>query len=290
MPSNPGDMNAPRHFPEHSPSKEAKIIQAGQYSDYQEFDGKFALQYLWRYYHPRRGVLPDEYTVADHLIPFLRARKPGGVCLDPATGPTSHHQIFLAPYFDALHVGDYLADNREQTCKFASRAEDAFPWEHYAQFYLEREQAFTEECSIAARLCETRRKIADNIFATNLMQRPVVNSGMLYDAVGCFYCLEEIASTAQGLFDVVANAASMLRTGGEFMVSAIAYTDFYKIENESGEELTIPCLSISEDLLAEALDAAGLDIPRGGLILKKATENADQELSSIVAVYATKRR
>lgn len=74
------------------------------------------------------------------------------------------------------------------------------------------------------------------------------------------------------------------------MVSAIAYTDFYKIENESGEELTIPCLSISEDLLAEALDAAGLDIPRGGLILKKATENADQELSSIVAVYATKRR
>lgn len=275
-------------------SRPAEVISfttengAAQFNDYKVLDGKFGDNYARQYYLASRGVPSDEHIVADHLIPFLRAFHRGGVCLDPATGSTSHHQIFLAEYFDKLHCGDYLSDNRAFVQKFVTEAPGALPWEHYAEFYLEKQNRLVSPEAISELLSLTRKKIGEDIFPTNLMALPVVNNGILYDAISCFYCLEEVARTEQGLFDIVKNVAERIKPGGAFMASCLANSEFYLLKNDDGSVTEIPCLWMDEDRLSRAVEAAGLEIPENGITLKDTEGQASEGLPGILVVYARK--
>jgi hypothetical protein len=262
--------------------------EAAHFNDYKVLDGKFADPYARQYYLKSRGVPSDEHIVADHLIPFLRAFHKGGVCLDPATGSTSHHQIFLAEYFDSLHCGDYLSDNREFVQKFVVQAPGALPWEHYAEFYLEKQNKLVSPEAISEVISITRQKIGKDIFPTNLMTSPIVNNEFLYDAISCFYCLEEVARTEEGLFNIVRNVAERIKPGGAFMASCLANSEFYLLKNEDGSVTEIPCLWMDEDRLSRAVEAAGLEIPHNGITLKDTEGQATEGLPGILVVYARK--
>jgi hypothetical protein len=260
-----------------------------RYYDYSSLEGNFADNYARQYYWENRQVPSDEYIVADHLIPFLRANHQGGVFLDPATGPTVHHELLVSPYFSQLHCADYLSDNRAAIQLFVEDHPDVLlKWEHYAKFYLERHGAPADSESIQALLAATRSKIGANILKSNLMQFPVVDTATRYDAAGCFYCLEEVARSDEDLADIVKNVAQHIRPGGAFMASCLAESDFYLLEREDGEKIRIPCLYMDEARLRNSVEAAGLEIPYGGITLKQTEGQAEEGLPGILVVYAQK--
>ncbi len=279
-----------------------------RYYDYSSLEGNFADNYARQYYLESREVPSDEYIVADHLIPFLRANHQGGVFLDPATGPTVHHELLVSPYFSQLHCADFLSDNRLAVKAFVENDLDAlveddpyaqfvgapFPflsplrWDHYAKFYLERHGAPADSEAIKALLAATRSKIGANIVKSNLMQFPVVDTPILYDAAGCFYCLEEVAKSDEDLAEIVKNVSQHIRPGGAFMASCLAESDFYLLEQEDGEKINIPCLYMDEARLRNAVEAAGLEIPYGGITLKQTEGQAEEGLPGILVVYAQK--
>jgi 2-polyprenyl-3-methyl-5-hydroxy-6-metoxy-1,4-benzoquinol methylase len=123
---------------------------------------------------------------------------------------------------------------------------------------------------------------------SNLMNNPVVDTNKQYDAVGCFYCLEEVASNPDGLRQVVSNAASMLKPGGALLVASLWNSNFYHLKDESGQTQVIESFPVTEELLKDAVHAAGLQIPEGGLQLIKTTAQADEGVSGTLCVYATR--
>lgn len=258
------------------------------FHDYRLLEGKFAENYARQYYLETRDVPSDEHIVTDHLIPFLKAHHAGGLFLDPATGPTVHHQILLAPYFDELHAADYLADNRSAITAFVEDRPDALKWDHYAKFYLEKHNEPATPERISALLENTRGKIGSHVMKSNLMTNPVVGSGLLYDALGCFYCLEEVAKTEQDLLAIVRNVTEQIKPGGAFIASCLAESDFYLLQEESGDTIRIPCLRMDAARLSRALTAAGLVIPQGGITLKYTHGQADEGLPGILVAYARK--
>jgi hypothetical protein len=256
--------------------------------DYRQLEGRFAENYARQYYLEHREVPSDEYIVADHLIPFLRANHKGGSFLDPATGPTVHHQLLLASYFDHLHCADYLEDNRDALMAFVEDRPGALRWEHYAKFYLERLGKPATDEAIHALIASARSKIGTSIIPSNLMLSPVVNSGILYDAVGCFYCLEEVAKTEKDLVTIIDNVVRHIKPGGAFMASCLADSEFYLLQEEDGNSIRIPCLMMDEARLSRALESAGLIIPTGGITLKSTRGQADEGLPGILVAYARK--
>jgi|GEM_PF-5433955 len=260
----------------------------GAFYDYSPLEGNFAENYLNQYYRQTREVPSDEHIVFDHLEPFLRQYHTDGSFLDAATGPTIHHELFVSLYFDRISCADYLEDNRTAVEAFVRDKPGAVGWEHYARFYLEKrgEEATSER--IAALIKDTRTKIGNSIYKSNLMQSPVVEGGSLYDAVGCFYCLEEVAKTEEDLIQILKNVAQHIRPGGAFMASCLAESDFYLLEEEGGNKIRIPCLWMDTERLSKAIECAGLEIPYGGITLKYTENQAQEGLPGILVAYAKK--
>jgi SAM-dependent methyltransferase len=266
-------------------------IETEQFYDYRNIAG-FGAAYYDLYYHRGRPVTDDEQAVTEFAMPFLRELKKGGKFLDIATGPTVHHQLLLAPYFDELHCGDYLEDNRSMVAHWATAAngqaaQDIPSWSQYTEYYLKMEGAEAGPHAIEQRERETRNKISV-ICKTNLMNNPVVGENSSYDGIGCFYCLEEVARTREGFFAVVANAADLLKPGGVFMISALANSDFYHVKNAAGEDEIIKSFAIDYEMLRDALLAAGLTIPEGGIKSVGLESQAHEGVPGILAAWAVK--
>jgi hypothetical protein len=261
---------------------------AGPFYDYSALEGSFAENYMNQYYRQNREVPSDEHIVFDHLNRFLRENHSGGIFLDAATGPTVHHELFVSRYFDRISCADYLGDNRAAVEAFVQDKPDALRWEHYAKFYLEKHGEEPTEESISKLIEDTRSKIGSDIHKSNLMQYPVVEGGVLYDAVGCFYCLEEVAKTEEDLIQIIKNVAQHIKPGGAFMASCLAESDFYLLEKEDGSKVRIPCLWMDNDRLSKAIEAAGLEIPLEGITLKYTDGQAEEGLPGILVAYAQK--
>jgi hypothetical protein len=267
--------------------KRVDLKKQGDFFDYAELSG-FGKSYTEQYYNPERPVTDDEKAVTEFFLPFLNARPVGGTFLDPAAGPTVHHQLLLAPYFDHLETGDYLSDNRDAVEQWRSSAPEAKPWTNYSQYYLSVRNQPADEAATTQLELETRTKMSPPVFS-NLMNNPVVETNKQYDAVGCFYCLEEVASNPQGFDQVVANAAAMLKPGGALLVAALWNSSFYHLKDDSGASQVIESFPVTEDLLRESLAKAGLTIPEGGLRLIETSAQAAEGVSGTLCAYAIRQ-
>jgi hypothetical protein len=269
------------------PEKRVDLKKQGDFFDYADLSG-FGQSYTEQYYNPERPVTDDEKAVTEFFLPFLNSRPIGGSFLDPAAGPTVHHQLLLAPYFDHLETGDYLPDNRSAVEQWRREAPEAKPWTNYSQYYLSVRNQPDDERAIMQLEHETRAKMSIPVFS-NLMNNPVVETNKQYDAVGCFYCLEEVASNPQGFHQVVANAAAMLKPGGALLVAALWNSSFYHLKDESGASRVIESFPVTEELLREALTKAGLTIPNGGLRLIETSAQAAEGVSGTLCAYAIRQ-
>lgn len=256
-----------------------------EYFDYSSVRG-FGAAYLAQYYKDR-PVTNDERVVMNFFLPRLQSRPRMRRYLEIGCGPTLHHALMVEPYVDEVHLSDFLPDNREAVDKWINKSKDALNWSAYTRYILEVEGKSTNEVDILAREGALRRKISQ-VASANLMEEPVVVCGANYDAVGCFYCLEEVARTADSFAIIIGRVAKCIRDGGSLLIAALERTNFYHVQGGHGESVAYPCFALTKNIVQEALESAGLRLPETDIATMTVDGQAEEGVPGVILAFAEK--
>ena len=142
--------------------------------------------------------------------------------------------------------------------------------------------------NVRDRESQTRQKI-ECVVPSNLMLTPIVDTGVQYGLVGCFYCLEEVARTPDAFRAMIANVATVVRTGGTLMIAAIQGTSFYHVQGTNGEEVEFPCLAVTESLMRLSLLEAGFEIDLENVTSCDIQGQAEEGVPGVILAFVTKR-
>lgn len=243
----------------------------------------FAANYLRTYYE--QPPTADETAVTSFLAEELHARPVRGTFVELGCGPTVHHVFPFAPYADTVHMADYLEDNLDQVRLWRAGGEGAHDWTSYVRLALEFEDGAVGEEEVRQRASLTRGKIA-KIFSCDLKEDTPVELVGAYDAVGCFYCIEEIGISLAEWRRVLGHAVAYLKPGGTFYMAALGGMSTYFVVGASGERLEYPCANLSEADVSAALEELGFS-PQD--IRLKTTRIAEPDCEVTATILAAAR-
>ncbi len=234
---------------EHDPERRRETLRpdAGTF-DFRE-GPPFAVSYLRTYYN--QPPTADETAVWRFLMKAFREHPPRGRFLELGCGPTVHHILPFAPHVDEIRMSDYLEENLEQVRLWKAGAPEAHDWSAYTSFTLECEGVDPTPEAIAEREALARGKL-DAIFPCNLMQDVPAEHREAYDAVGAFYCVEEIGISVEEWRRVLERATDHVRPGGTFYMSALAGMTSYDVMG-----VDYPCACIRHEDVRRAFDELG---------------------------------
>lgn len=214
----------------------------------------FAAAYLDTYY--RQPPTADETAVSKFLVREFARRPPSGRFIELGCGPTLHHVFPFVPHVSEVHLADYLDDNLEAVRTWLSGSEGAHDWSQYTALTLRHEGREDSPAAMAARERLAREKITAVLTCDLKSPTPPERRGR-YDAVGCFYCTEEIGIDLEAWRAVLANAAAYLKPGGTLYMACLAGMSHYSVHDASGTEFAYPCANLAEADVAAALVALG---------------------------------
>jgi hypothetical protein len=274
------------------PEKQTELVPspAGEFFDYSSVVG-FEKSYIAQFYGDR-AVSNDEAAVINFLIPRLRQFSTStqglSTYLEIGCGPTVHHAILVAPHVKRMHLSEFLESNRTEVDRWIDQPREAVDWQQYTRFILEAEGNSVTTENVRDRESQTRQKI-ECVIPGNLMLTPIVSTGVLYDLVGCFYCLEEVARTPDAFRAMIANVATVVRVGGTLMISALRGTSFYHVQGTNGEEVEFPCLALTESLVRQSLLDAGFEIAPDDVFSCEVDGQAEEGVPGVILAFVTKR-
>lgn len=214
----------------------------------------FARSYLSTYYN--QPPTADETAVSEFLVEEFARRAPSGRFIEIGCGPTVHHVFPFAPHVAEIHMADYLPDNLEQVRQWQTEAADAHDWSQYVAMTLQHEGQPHAPGDVAARIALARSKVT-HLAECDLMHDTPAEFVGQYDAVGCFYCAEEVGITLEEWRRVLARVASYAKPGGMFYMAALAGMDTYDVRDAEGTVVEYPCANISEPKVSAALAELG---------------------------------
>jgi len=242
----------------------------------------FAVAYLNTYY--RQPPTADETVVSEFLVADFARHPPTGRFLELGCGPTVHHALPFAPHVDEIHMADYLAENLAQVELWRNAAAGAHDWTQYAAMALRHAGIPPTPEAVATREELTRRKIT-RTFACDLKVETQADVRGEYDAVGCFYCAEEIGISPEEWRRVLACATDHLRPGGTFYMAALAEMRSYHVVDAAGTRIDFPCAYVTESGVREALVDLGFSLERMRLE-RRSIDHSDCGVTATLVVAA----
>jgi hypothetical protein len=246
----------------------------------------FAAAYLDTYY--RQPPTADETVVSKFLVEEFARRPPAGRFIELGCGPTVHHVFPFVPHVDEIHLADYLEDNLGEVRLWTSASPKAHDWSQYVGMTLRHERRPVGPEAVAERERLARAKIT-RLLACDLKEATPAERRACYDAVGCFYCAEEIGISPAEWRRVVANVAEYLRPGGTLYMAALAGMKSYTVRDRAGTRFEYPCAFLEPAGVGAALEELGF--PRGTLRLESADiEHPDCGVTATLVVAAVKQR
>lgn len=214
----------------------------------------FALPYLSTYY--KQPPTADETAVSLFLMEQFRLKAPKGRFIELGCGPTIHHIFPFAPHVSEIHMADYLEENLEQVRLWRGAAQGAHEWSQYAAMTLRHEGQEDSPQNVAQREDLARKKITRVMRCDLKNETPAEFRGQ-YDALGCFYCAEEIGISIEEWQKVLARVADFLRPGGILYMSALAGMKTYQVRDSAGTMVEYPCACVNEEEVLKALPKVG---------------------------------
>ena len=257
-------------------------MSADAWFDFRATHG-FARAYLHTYYS---GPPPlDEQVVSRFLVRQAR-RLRGGAFVEIGCGPTIHHALPIVTHVDAIHLLDYLPENRHELELWRRAAPTAHAWEAFTKMSLTDAGVEPTPAAVAAREALLRARIA-RVGACNLLQpTPAADVGA-FAAVGCFYCAEEVGISKAAWAEVMARVAAYVSPGGTLFVAALAGMDTYRVEDALGHATELPCANIAADDLRALLPELGFPLA-AACIEQHDIPHPDVGVTGTILVAATK--
>lgn len=219
----------------------------------------FSEDYLRQYYHPTRSITDDEkatFNFIQKVSPKLNNIKS---CIEVGCGPTIHHAIMIAPFVETIDFSDYLEENLAHVQRWIKGEPDAWDWSTYAKYCLEKEGHAVNPQSVKSREDLTRKKAKSILPINVLSSNPLGNLNLKYDLVATFYCTEEVALTNSRWREVMKAITTLVKPGGQLLISCLEDTDFYHIQTPDGASKDLPCARVTKNDLCEVLAELGYE-------------------------------
>lgn len=244
----------------------------------------FARSYLRTYYSDTPQV--DEQLLSRFLT--TEAPRLRGSFAEIGCGPTIHHVLPLAPFLREVHMLDYLDDNLEEVRRWTGNAPHAHDWRRFTRLCLFDAGQADDEAAVAAREHLVRQRIV-RIAPCNLLVATPAAERHRYDAVGCFYCAEEIGIQPEAWARVVARVTDHIAPGGTLLMSALAGMTSYHVVDEHGRRTELPCARVTAADLRNLLPKLGFPAA-ATRITTAAIDHPDVGVTAVVMVAAQKSR
>ncbi len=247
----------------------------------------FPSRYLETYF---KKTAQDELEVAKFLVKEYKKIKGKPKFLDIGCGPTIHHSLPAVPYISQIDMADFLLDNLTQIKNWKyMKNEDMHDWGYFTKLILKLEGKVPSDELIEEREAKLRSLI-NTIELCDVLNEYPLNKPKYYEAVGCFFCAEEVAMKKSGWEEVMANIASLVSPGGRLFLSALRETDHYSITTHNGEMERLPTAFLKEEYFYEILPKLGFDINESVIEVALTPEEKPYGISSIILLSAKKKR
>ncbi len=245
----------------------------------------FPARYLKTYFEK---VEQDEYEVAKFLVREYKKIKNKPIFLDLGCGPTIHHILPVAPYVSRIDVADYLLDNLDQVGFWKNESDQMHDWDVFTKAILAMEEKTVSKESVLERE-NLVRFLINEVSRCNLLEKNPLGEDKKYDAVGCFFCAEEVALTKEGWISVMENISNCVNSGGRLFLSALRETEYYSIESYSGEMQKLPTAYVKEEYFYELLPKLGFDLQETTLEVAQTPEQEKYGINSIILLSTKKK-
>lgn len=243
----------------------------------------FARAYLHTYYAGPPQI--DERLLSRFLVREA-ARLPRGRFLEIGCGPTVHHVLPIAPHVAEVHMVDYLDDNLSEVRAWRDGVATAHDWRRFTRLSLQDAGLPYDEVAVRRREALVRARIV-RVDRCNLMAATPPGECARYDAVGCFYCAEEVGVTTSAWAEVVGRVAAHVAPGGTLLMAALAGMSSYVVTDPDGVSSELPCAPISDTDVRALLPTLGFPLVKAR-IESHAIELPDVGVTATLMVAARK--
>jgi len=266
--------------------------QSNQSSDFGQPDEKFDYlnleafpsRYLKTYF---QKVEQDELEVARFLVREYKKIKDKPIFLDLGCGPTVHHVLPVVPYVSRIEIADYLSDNLDEIEVWKNKKENMHDWTFFTKKILELEGKMPSKEAVDERE-KKLRGLVNKIGHCDLLNKKPLGYSKKYEAVGCFFCAEEVATTQQGWEWAMENISSLVADGGYLFLSALRNTDHYSIRTHNGEMQKLPTAFVKEEYFYELLPKLGFDMQETVIEVAETPEQKQYGINSVILLSAKK--
>lgn len=219
-------------------------------SDFANYSGFSPLDYLRAYY----SVPGSE---SDGLLRFLVSvfseitNSP--LVLDFGSGPTLISAIPAARRARAIHLGDYVPENRQYISRWLDGEDQEFDWSPYVARCLELEDVETSPLNIARRMSRVR-DLVTRVEHCDASRGIPIRTRCKYEVIVCNYCLDAITNSRYEWQLYIERLARLLKPGGTLVLSSLRQTEFYEFGSTRYANVLLDI-----DDMPEAFERAGFD-------------------------------
>jgi SAM-dependent methyltransferase len=204
--------------------------------------------YLQDYY----VAIPSEnIAMLRFLVKTFQTAPPHQRVLDFGSGPTLFAEIVAAGSAREIHIGEYLPANRAEIQRWLDQAPTRFDWSHYVEAVLRLEGGQGSPSTIQQREAITRQRVTRIMPCDARSPQPLHPVDEHYDILVSNLCLEAAARDLADWHCCIQNIASLVKPGGQVMLSAVKGATSYSVGTQ-----IFPVVSIHETDICHALKAA----------------------------------
>ncbi|XP_023220945.1 nicotinamide N-methyltransferase-like [Centruroides sculpturatus] len=181
--------------------------------------------------------------------------------LDVGSGPTVHRIASATKVFSEIILSEYAEANRQELQKWLNNDPNALDWSAFIAMTARLEKYGNTEKGIKTIESRIRQRVKSvlpcDVFKEYLGLNP--SDVGKFDVVFTSYCLECSCPTVEAYKSAIKKLEYFLVPGGALIMIVIIDSSYCIYVNDS-EKLKFYDLSVSEQLVKEALEEANLDI------------------------------
>ncbi|NWR75268.1 NNMT methyltransferase, partial [Centropus unirufus] len=174
----------------------------------------------------------------------------GHTLIDIGCGPTIYQLLSACENFQEIFASDYTDQNRRELEKWLRKEPGAFDWSPVVQYVCELEgnrEAWAEKEE------RVRKKVKQVLKCDVTKANPVALPPA--DCIVSTLCLEAACKDLATFRSAVKNIGALVKPGGHLVLLTVLQGTYYSFNNQ-----VFSCLCLDENMVREALEAAGFDV------------------------------
>lgn len=219
-------------------------------SDFADYSGFSPLDYLRAYYSE---IESESNGLMQFLVSVFSEITNSPLVLDFGSGPTLISAIPAARRARAIHLGDYVPENRQYLSRWLGGEDQEFDWSPYVARCLELEGVEASLLNIGRRMSRVR-DLVTRVVHCDVSRGIPIRTRCKYEVIISNYCLDAITDSKYEWQLYIERLTRLLTPGGTLVLSSLQQTKFYEFGSTRYANVLLDI-----DDMPEAFERAGFD-------------------------------